>query len=104
MSPGDGADRKATPERMTQHGKNLHRDVNEYLQLAWNNLQGARGISQSNFTATSYVLSMAYAAALDVAEEDLETKKKVLNTFRDLLAASATNWESAEVKSTLSRP
>ncbi|CNE34179.1 Uncharacterised protein [Mycobacterium tuberculosis] len=104
MSPGDGADRKATPEQMTQHGKNLHRNVNEYLQLAWNNLQGARGITQSNFTATSYVLSMAYTAALDVAEEDLETKKKVLNKFRDLLAVSATNWESAEVKSTLSRP
>jgi hypothetical protein len=104
MSPGDGADRKATPERMTQHGRDLHRNVNEYLQLAWNNLQGARGISQSNFTATSYVLSMAYVAALDVAEVDLEMKKKVLNNFQDLLAASATNWESAEVKSTLSCP
>ncbi|GAA0547388.1 hypothetical protein GCM10009546_06820 [Actinomadura livida] len=29
MSPGDGADRKATPEQMTQRGKNLHRNVDD---------------------------------------------------------------------------
>ncbi|WP_395105317.1 hypothetical protein [Actinomadura sp. SCN-SB] len=104
MSPGDGADRRAAPERMAQHGRDLHRNVNQHLQAAWNNLQGSRGVTQSNFTATSYVLAMAYTAAIDVAEEDLETKKKVLNRFRDLLAVSATNWASAEVKSTLSRP
>ena len=103
MSPG-GDDRRASPARMTEHGQRLHANVNKHLQAAWNDLQLSRDAVQSGFTASSYVYAMACAEAVEFAEEDLETKKKALNAFRDLLAISATNWESAETKSALRRP
>ncbi|MFS2295206.1 MAG: hypothetical protein FWJ90_21340 [Actinomadura sp.] len=40
MSPGDGADRRATPEQMKRHGENP---------------QAPRGVTQSNFTAATQV-------------------------------------------------
>jgi hypothetical protein len=103
MSPGD-VDRKASPARMSEHADRLHQNVDRHLQLAWNDLQTSRDAVQGGFTATSYVLAMACAEAVEFAEEDLETKKKVLNKFRELLKASSTNWRSAEVASTLGRP
>lgn len=78
MSPGDGADRKATPERMTQHGKDLHRNVNEYLQLAWNNLQGARGI-------------ITGAMALDIGWQKAHGNDAALDDFKNGLRDASDN-------------
>lgn len=81
-------------------GKGLADDVQPVLRKALHQLDTARGVLHSNFTAVTSRLAIAYAAAVEYTEPELTSKHEHLTTLAGTLHRVAANWEEADRKST----